>query len=103
VRGLQLHRESCVAEGLLPYELLPYRTAEEVFARLSGGKTYAAIDLEEAYQQCPTDDPTSRVFAVNTVKGLYRVVRMPYGISLAPSAFQRVIYGLVGGLRGTVA
>ena len=45
-------------------------TSEEIFARLSGGNVFADIDLE-AYQQCRMDDETSRVLAVNTVKGLF--------------------------------
>jgi len=33
----------------------------------------------------------------------FRVLRLPYGVSLAPSAFQRVIDGLAGGLDGAAA
>ena len=87
----------------LPADSYRTSTNEEIFARLSGGKVFAEIDLEEAYQQCRVDDETSRVLAVNTVRGLFRVLRLPYGVSLAPSAFQRVIDGLTGGLEGVVA
>jgi len=78
-------------------------TSEEIFAALANGKVFAEIDMEEAYQQYPVDEETSRVLAVNTVKGLFRVTRLPYGVSRAPSAFQRVIDGLIAGLPGTIA
>jgi len=64
---------------------------------------FAEIDMEAAYQQIPVDEATSRILAVNTVKGPFRVTRLPYGISLAPSAFQRIIDGLLAGLPGTIA
>ena len=94
---------SATINPALPVDSYRTCTTEEIFSKLSGGKWYAAIDLEDAYQQCPVDLETSRVLAVNTVRGLFRVVRMPFGISLAPSVFQRVIDGLFGGLQGTVA
>lgn len=82
-----------------------YRTAtrEEVCARLAGGKVYAELDLEEAYQQIRCDEASSRILCVNTVKGLFKVVCLPFGIKLGPPIFQRVIDGLVGGLRGVVS
>ena len=39
---------------------------------------------------------------VNTSRGLFRYTRLPLGISSAPGIFQRVIEGLLQGVKGVV-
>src|SRR5690606_14891149 len=61
------------------------------------------IDLKEAYQQVVVTESASLVLTVNTHKGLFRVTRMPYGISIAPKLFQRYIDGLLKPINGVKA
>jgi len=69
----------------------------------SNNTVFAEIDLVDAYTQLPVDYETSKILAVNTIKGLFRVTALPFGIKLASAIFQRVVDGIIGGLPGTLA
>ena len=71
---------------------------EELFANLAGGKSFAKLDLAEAYQQIPLEDTSKQYVTINTHKGLYRYNRLPFGVSAAPSIFQRVMESLLQGI-----
>ena len=77
-------------------------STDQVLLRLGGGKFFAEIDLAEAYLQIPVDEETSKILTVNTVKGLHRVTRLPFGIEVASAIFQRIMDGLLGGVPGVV-
>jgi len=69
----------------------------------SANSVFAEVDLEDAYTQLPVDNVTSRVLAVNTHRGLFRVTTLSFGIKLASSIFQRVVDGVIRGLEGVLA
>ena len=73
----------------------PLPRVEELFAKVSGGTLFTKLDLSNAYQQLELDDQSSELCTINTHKGLYRYTRLPYGISTAPSLFQRVMDSLL--------
>ncbi|KMQ86677.1 reverse transcriptase family protein [Lasius niger] len=81
----------------------PLPTVTELLAQLAGGKRFTKLDLSEAYLQLPVDEATSRILTINTTRGLFRVKRLPYGISSAPSVFQRVMDTVLAGLTGVGA
>ena len=70
----------------------------ELFANLAGGKSFTKLDLAEAYQQIPLEDTSKQYVTINTYKGLYRYNRLPFGVSAAPSIFQRVMENLLQGI-----
>ena len=81
----------------------PLPNVEDMFATLTGGKTFTKLDLRHAYAQVPLDD-TSKVYTtINTPLGLFRYNRMPFGVSSAPSCFQRIIEGTLQGIPHTLA
>ena len=51
---------------------------EDLFASLAGRKVFSKIDLSHAYQQLEIDEESQSYVTVNTHKGLYRYLRMPY-------------------------
>ena len=69
----------------------PIPRVEDLFAKLSGGKSFTKLDLSQAYLQVPLDEASKKLVVVNTQKGLYRYTRLPYGVSLAPGIFQRLM------------
>ena len=71
----------------------PIPKIEDLFATLRGGK---------AYQQIPLDEESKTFVVTNTQKGLFRYTRLPYGISSAPGIFQRVMEGLLQGIKGVI-
>lgn len=78
----------------------PLPRIDDLFASLSGGKKFSKLDLAHAYQQIPLDDASKKLVAINTHKGLFQYNRLPFGVSAAPSIFQRTMETLLRGLPG---
>ena len=76
----------------------PLPKPEDIFASLEGAKFFTKLDLSRAYHQLQLDDESKRLTTVNTPFGLYQFTRLPFGVSVAPSKFQREIEKLVGDL-----
>lgn len=76
----------------------PLPKVTDIFASLAGGDTFTKLDLAHAYQQLVLDEPSSNLVTINTSKGLYRYNRLPFGISAAPSIFQRTMENLLQGI-----
>ena len=75
----------------------PLPTAEDIFARLAGGRVFTKLDLSQAYLQLAVDDDSKELLVINTPKGLFRYNRLPYGVSIAPifqSVMDRVLHNL---------
>lgn len=86
----------------LPMDNYPMPTIEEAFASLAGSSVFTKLDLKEAYTQVPVDEASAQLLTVSTHKGLFTVHRLPFGISVAPTLFQRVITSLLSGIDGVV-
>lgn len=76
----------------------PLPKIEDLFASLSGGKSFTKLDLAHAYQQIPLDEQSKQYTTINTHKGLYRYNRLPFGVASAPSIFQRTIENILQGI-----
>ena len=72
----------------------PIPKVEDLFAKLSGGKTFTKLDLSQTYQQLLLDD-SKKYAVINTHKCLYQYTRLPYGVSSAPGIFQRTMETLM--------
>ena len=73
----------------------PIPRVEDLFAKLSGGKSYSKLDLSQAYLQLELDEESKNCVVINTLKGLFRYNRLPFGISSAPGIFQRAMESLL--------
>ncbi|KAI7790217.1 hypothetical protein IRJ41_003016 [Triplophysa rosa] len=80
-------------------EVYPLPRIEENLATLSGGKWFSKIDLAAAYQQVLLDAESKKYTTINTHKELYVYNRLPFGISSAPSIFQRIMENLLSDLN----
>uniref|UniRef100_A0A1X7UD72 Uncharacterized protein n=1 Tax=Amphimedon queenslandica TaxID=400682 RepID=A0A1X7UD72_AMPQE len=67
----------------------PLPRSEDLFAALAGGKIFSKLDLKHAYLQIPLDEASKKFTTINTPKGLFQYERLPFGVSSAPSLFQR--------------
>lgn len=92
--------KATVNPSLLP-DCYPLPRVEELFTKLTGGKTFSKLDLSNAYQQLELDDDSRELTTINTTKGLYQFTRCPYGISTAPSIFQRTMDSLLADIPQT--
>ncbi|XP_041475767.1 uncharacterized protein K02A2.6-like [Lytechinus variegatus] len=78
----------------------PIPRVEELFARLANGKKFTKLDLSHAYQQLVLSEKSREFVTINTHRGLFRYKRLPFGVSTAPSVFQRTMESLLAGIPG---
>ena len=83
-----------VNRSLIP-DNYPLPRVEDIFAALQNGKLFTKLDLSQAYQQLPLDEDSKKFTTINTHKGLFQYERLPFGISTAPSIFQRLMENLL--------
>ena len=76
----------------------PLPLVDDLFTKLSGGLKYTKLDLSNAYLQLPLDQESQRLTTINTPKGLFSYTRLPFGISAAPSIFQRTLESILQGI-----
>ena len=79
----------------------PLPQIEDLFAKLSGGKTFTKLDLAHAYQQLMLDENSRKHLTINTPKGLFEYERLPFGVTSAPAIIQRTMETLLQGLPHT--
>ena len=79
-------------------DIYPLPRVDDLLASLAGGKHFTKLDLAHAYLQVPLDEESRQFVTVNTEKGLYQYTRLPFGVSSAPSIFQRTMERLLHGI-----
>ena len=72
----------------------PLPKVDDLLANLAG-QYFSKLDLSQAYLQLPLDEQSKEFVTVTTHRGLYRYNRLPFGVSSAPSIFQRTIENLL--------
>ena len=65
---------------------------------LSGGQKFTKLDLSSAYQQMPLEEESRPLVTINTHRGLYRFIRLPFGIASALAIFQKAMDVILQGL-----
>lgn len=81
----------------------PLPNMDLIFASMFEATRFNIIDLKQAYQQIELSENSREILTINTVSGLYRYTRLPFGISAAPSIFQMVIDKIIEGIPMTRA
>lgn len=76
-------------------ETYPLPRIDELMATLSGGTVFSKTDLASAYQQVFLEEESKQLLTINTHRGLYVYNRLPFGVSSAPSIFQRIMENLL--------
>ena len=75
---------------------------EDLFSMLAGGKQFTTLDLSQAYQQVLLEESAKPYLTINTHRRLFQYNRMPFGVSSAPSIFQRIMDSLLQGLKHVI-
>ncbi len=73
-------------------DMYPLPRMEDLFTSLAEGDAFTKLDLTHAYQQVLLMEE-SKQYVTN--RGLYRFNRLPFGVSSAPSIFQRIMENLL--------
>ncbi|XP_062514005.1 uncharacterized protein K02A2.6-like [Corticium candelabrum] len=79
----------------------PISQVEDLLARLAKGKYFTKLDLSQAYNQLLLPEKSQQYTTINTFRGLLQYTRLPFGISSAPSMFQRVLESVLQGTNDT--
>ena len=69
----------------------PIPRIDYLHSNLSHGILFTRLDMRHAYEQLHLNRESRKFVTINTHRGLFTYTRMPYGVSFAPSFFQRVI------------
>ena len=73
----------------------PIPRVDDLFTAMAGGVSFTKLDLSHAYLQLVIDEDSRKYLTVNTHKGLFEYTRLPFGVSSAPSIFQRTMDNLL--------
>ena len=80
----------------------PIPNIDDLFTKVSGGQLFTTLDLRNAYQQVVLEEESRKLTTINTTKGLFEYVRLPYGVSSAPGIYQRIMEQLLQNIPMTV-
>lgn len=78
----------------------PLPTAEELTAHFYGSTVFTKLDLRQGYLQVPLHPASRDLTSFVTHMGVFRYTRMPFGLSSAPSCFQKVMSTILAGIPG---
>ncbi len=90
-----------VNKAVIP-DKYPLPTAEELTAQFYGSTVFSKLDLREGYLQVPLHPSSRNLTAFVMHTGVFRYTRMPFGLSSAPSCFQKIMTSVLAGIPGVV-
>ena len=80
----------------------PLPTVEDCFVDMKGGQYFSKIDIKQVYNSLPLREQDQILATINTHKGLYKPLVLPYGINSASGIFQSVIDKVLKGLKHVI-
>ncbi len=86
-----------VNKAVIP-DRFPLPTSEELTAQFHGSTMFSKLDLRQGYLQVPLHPNSRNLTAFVTHAGVFRYTRMPFGLSSAPSCFQKIMVSVLAGI-----
>lgn len=75
---------------LIP-DKFPLPRIEDIFDSLGKSKFFSVLDLQAGYHQIPLHENSRKYTAFSTDNGMYQWKVLPFGLSVAPSSFSRMM------------
>ena len=66
----------------------PMPKVRNIFTKLTGKKSFAKLDMSEAYTQLILNESSQLLAMVNTPLRLMNITCLPFGVSAIPAIFQ---------------
>lgn len=88
-----------VNKAVIP-DRCPLPNSEELTAHFHGSTVFTKLDLRQGYLQVPLHPASRDLTAFVTHAGVFRYTRMAFGLSSAPSCFQKVMSTILAGIPG---
>lgn len=79
-------------------DVFPLPRIDETLEALGGALLFTTLDLKSGYWQIRVAEADKAKTAFTTKQGLFLFVRMPFGLTIALSTFQRMMYIVLRGL-----
>ncbi len=89
-----------VNKAVIP-DRYPLSSIEELTTHFHGSTIFSKLDLRQGYLQVPLHPDSRNLTAFVTHTGVFRYTRMPFGLSSAPSCFQKIMSTILAGVPGT--
>lgn len=81
-------------------DCFPLPRIDDTIDAVRRGKFFSSLDLRAGYWQIHVTECDRPKTAFRTPSGLYEFNRMPFGLTTAPSSFQRAMNTVLGNLKG---
>ena len=78
----------------------PLPRIDQSLDALAGSKYFSTLDLTSGYWQVPLDADAQEKPAFTTRSGLWKWKVLPFGLTSAPTTFQRLMEQVLHGLHG---
>lgn len=69
----------------------PLPRIEDIFDNLGRSRFFSVMDLQSGYHQVPLHTDSRNITAFSTRRGMYQWKVLPFGLSIAPSSFSRMM------------
>ncbi|VBB35116.1 unnamed protein product, partial [Acanthocheilonema viteae] len=80
---------------VIPRDHYTIPSLDSLLVKLSGSSLFSVIDLKDAFNQIPIEEDSQSLLTIGTPYGYYKYTRLPFGLSVAPNLFQRVMDDLL--------
>ena len=85
---------------MIEADALPLPRILDCIDMVGDSNLISKMDLLKGFFQLPLAEEAQNILAFSTPRGLFKYKVLPFGVKIAPTAFQRVMNGVLQGLKG---